>query len=223
MITLHHLDHSRSHRILWALEELGVPYDIVEHKRNPKTLLAGDSLKAIHPLGKAPVITEDGRTLAESGAILEHLAERHGGGRFAPARGTPDRDRYTYWMHYAEGSLMPYLVLALVAQRIKTAPVPFFVRPVVRGIGDKLMKTYVGLEIAKHLDYVETEIGRTPWFTGEEFSMADIQMSYPIEAATRRGGLDASRPNLWQWLQKIRARPAYQRAVERGGAVLLQE
>jgi glutathione S-transferase len=215
MITVHHLERSRSHRILWALEELGVEYEIVVYQRDPKTLLAPPALRAIHPLGKSPVITEDGRTLAESGAILEFLAARHG--KLAPAAGTDDHLRYSYWMHYAEGSLTPMLLLSLVASRIRTAPVPFFVKPVVRGVADKLMKGYVSIELVKHLDFVEAELGTSAWFAGADLSMADIQMSYPIEAAEKRAGLDASRPNLWRWLEKIRQRPAYLRALERGG------
>jgi glutathione S-transferase len=216
MITVHHLEQSRSHRIVWALEELGVEYDIKVYKRE-KTLLAPPELRAVHPLGKSPVITDGDLTLAESGAILDYLVERHGGGRLIPAPGSDERRRYTYWMHYAEGSLMPFLVLKLVARRIQSAPVPFFLRPMVKSIGGRLQVQYVDLEIARHVEYLEGELGQRSWFAGPDFTAADIQMSYPIESAISRAGVDSTRPNLWRFVEAIRARPAYQRAAERGG------
>ena len=215
MITVHHLNNSRSQRVLWLLEELGVPYEIKRYQRDPKTMLAPASLRAVHPLGKSPVITEAGLTLAESGAIIEYLAEREG--RLVPTLGSPEWKRYRYWMHYAEGSLMPPLLLKLVFDRIEKAKAPFFVRPVMRGIARTAKQSFVEPQIRLHLDYLEGELAKSTWFAGEEFSAADIQMSFPIEGAAARGGLDASRPNLIAFLERVHARPAYQRALQRGG------
>jgi glutathione S-transferase len=220
MIMVHHLERSRSQRVLWLLEELGLEYRIERYSRDPKTLLAPSTLRAVHPLGKSPVLVDGDVTVAESGAILEYLLERHGGGRMMPAAGTPEHLRYRYWMHYAEGSLMPILVLKLVALRIKTSPAPFFVRPITRSIGDRLSSGFVAPQLDRHLDFVEAELAGRPWFAGEELTCADVQMSYPVEAATARGGL-GSRPNLARFLDSVRARPAYQRALSRGGPVSL--
>jgi glutathione S-transferase len=192
-----------------------VPYEIKRYQRDKETMLAPASLKAVHPLGKSPVITEDGVTLAESGAIIEHLAEREG--RLVPARGSPEWQRYRYWMHYAEGSLMPPLLLKLVFDRLGKSKAPFFVRPIVRAIATKAKQGYVQPQIDLHLDYLEGELGKSTWFAGEDFSAADIQMSFPIEGAAARGGLDARRPRLMAFLERIHARPAYRRALERGG------
>lgn len=217
MITVHHLNNSRSQRVLWLLEELGLVYDVMRYERNPRTMLAPPELRAVHPLGKSPVISENGVTVAESGAIIEYLLERHGAGRLQPAQGTPQRLRYTYWLHFAEGSAMPYQVLKLVCDRIANAPVPFFVKPVARGISGTLFRSFVGPNIQAQLDFMEAELGRSEWFAGDEFSAADIQMSFPLEAATQRSGLDSRWPRLQAFLQKIHARPAYRRALERGG------
>ena len=217
MLTVHHLNNSRSQRVLWLLEELGVPYEVKRYQRDRKTMLAPPELKAVHPLGKSPVITDGSATLAESGAIVEYLIDRYGEGRLAPARGTPEQLRYTYWLHYAEGSAMPPLLLKLVFDRIGSAPVPFFVKPIVRTIVDKAMKGFISPQLKTHLDYMEAELGKSEWFAGTGFTAADIQMSFPIEAAASRAGLDATRPRLWAWLQRIHARPAYQRALEVGG------
>ncbi|MCJ0763239.1 glutathione S-transferase [Variovorax terrae] len=217
MITVHHLNNSRSQRVLWLLEELGLPYEIQRYQRDPQTMLAPPSLRAVHPLGKSPVITDGELTLAESGAILEYLVQRHGGGRLAPAEGSPERLRYGYWMHYAEGSAMPPLLLKLVFDRIERAPMPFFVKPVARAIAGKAKSSFIEPQIKQHLDYLEGELSKSPWFAGDEFTAADIQMSFPVEAAAVRGGLNASRPRLMDYLQRIHARPAYLRAIERGG------
>jgi len=221
MITLHHLNNSRSQRVLWLLEELGLPYEIKRYQRDPKTMLAPQALREVHPLGKSPVVTDGALTLAESGAILEYLVERHGGGRLAPAAGTPERLRYIYWMHYAEGSAMPPLLLKLVFDRIEKGPMPFLVRPVARAIAARVKSGFVEPQIAQHLDFMESELGRSAWFAGHEFSASDIQMSFPLEAAAARAGLDAGRPKLAGFLERIHARPAYQRALERGGAFQL--
>jgi glutathione S-transferase len=216
MIVVHHLNNSRSHRVLWMLEELGVPYEVKKYQRDPKTMLAPPELKRVHPLGKSPVITDGNVTLAESGAILEYLVERHGDGRFVPAA-ADDRLRYRYWMHYAEGSAMPPLLLKLIFDRVEKSPAPFFVRPVLRQIAARVKGTFVEPQIKLHLDYLEGEIAKSAWFAGDAFTAADIQMSFPVEAAGARGGLDATRPRLMDFLARIRARPAYQRALERGG------
>lgn len=217
MITVHHLNNSRSQRILWLLEELGLEYEIKRYERDPQTLLAPPELKQVHPLGKSPVITDGELTLAESGAIIEYLTDRYSQGRLAPAAGTPERLRHTYWLHYAEGSAMTPLLLKLVFHRVETAPMPFFAKPFARGISHKVQSTFIDPQITQHLDYMNNELAATGWFAGEAFSAADVQMSFPLEAAAARGGLDARWPNLTDFLQRIHARPAYQKALERGG------
>jgi glutathione S-transferase len=217
MITVHHLNNSRSQRVLWLLEELGVEYDVKRYERDPATMLAPAALRAIHPLGKSPVITDGDLTLAESGAILEYVTGRYGNGRLVPAAGTADRLRYTYWMHYAEGSAMPPLLLYLVFSRIEHGPMPFIIRPIARAIAGRAKSSFIEPQIRLHLDFMEQELGRSAWFAGGEFSAADIQMSFPIEAAAARGGLDATWPKLMGFLERIHARPAYQRALKTGG------
>ncbi len=217
MIIVHHLNNSRSQRILWLLEELDLDYDVKRYERDPKTMLAPASLRAVHPLGKSPVITDSGLTLAESGAIVEYLVDRYGNGRLAPALGTPERLRYTYWLHYAEGSAMPPLLLNLVFNQVEKGSMPFFAKPIARSIVRRVKESFIEPQIAQHLDYLETEISKTSWFVGNEFTAADIQMSFPLEAAATRAGLDASRPHLMGFLDRIHARPAYARALQRGG------
>lgn len=218
MLTVHHLNNSRSQRVLWLLEELGLPYEIVHYQRDPKTMLAPPELRRVHPLGKSPVVTTDeGLVLAESGAIVETLIERHGQGRFAPAAGSADALRYRYWLHYAEGSAMPPLLLKLIFDKIESAKMPFFIRPIAKGIAGKAKAGFVTPNIRTHLDFMEGELGKSEWFAGAEFTGADIQMSFPVEAARARGGLDNSRPRLMAWLARIHARPAYQQALARGG------
>ena len=217
MIVVHHLNNSRSQRVLWLLEELGLPYEVKPYQRDKKTMLAPPELRAVHPLGKSPVITDGGLTLAESGAILEYLADRYGAGRLAPAPGTPERLRYTYWMHFAEGSAMPPLLMKLIFDRIKSAPMPFFARPIARKVADGALGSFVLPNLGRNLDFMEGELSKGEWFAGAQFSAADVQMSFPLEAARARGGLDAKRPKLMAWLDRIHARPAYQRALERGG------
>lgn len=217
MIVVHHLNNSRSQRVLWMLEELGLEYEVKRYERDAKTMLAPPELKKVHPLGKSPVITDGDTTLAESGAILEYLAAHYGKGHFIPARGTPDRLRYTYWMHYAEGSAMPPLLLKLIFTRIERAPMPFFARPIARKIAQTALASFVEPNLRTHLDYMESELAQRTWFTGEQFTAADVQMSFPLEAARARGGLDESRPKLMAFLARIHARPSYQRALERGG------
>lgn len=217
MITVHHLNNSRSQRVLWLLEELGLEYEIERYQRDPKTMLAPPELRKVHPLGKSPVITDGAMTIAESGAILEYLVEKYGKGRLVPPEGTPERLRHRYWMHYAEGSAMPPLLMKLVFDRIETSPAPFFVRPVIRALAQRVKRTFVEPQIALHLDYLEGELAKSTWFAGDEFTTADIQMSFPIEAAAARAGLDDSRPRLAKFLERIHARPAHRRALQRGG------
>ena len=221
-ITVHHLHNSRAQRILWLLEELGQPYDVVHYQRDPQTLLAPPALKAVHPLGKSPVVQVDGEVLAESGAIIETLAERLGNGRLLPAPGTPAATRCRYWLHYAEGSAMPPLLLKLVFDRIKKAEMPFFAKPIADGIADKATASFIQPQIDQHLAFMEAELQGRDWFAGPEFTAADVQMSFPLEAAKARAGLTPqTHPRLADWLARIHARPAYQRAIERGGEYAL--
>lgn len=218
MLTVHHLNNSRSQRILWLLEELALPYEIVRYQRDAKTMLAPPELRRVHPLGKSPVVTtDDGLTLAESGAIIETVVERYGQGQLAPAAGTPEALRYRYWLHYAEGSAMPPLLLKLVFDKIENAPMPFFVKPIAKAISGKAKSGFITPQITTHLDFMEAELGKSQWFAGNDFTGADIQMSFPVEAAQARGGLNSSRPKLMAYLERIHARPTYQRALERGG------
>jgi glutathione S-transferase len=217
VIVVHHLNNSRSQRVLWLLEELGAPYEVKRYQRDPRTMLAPPELRAVHPLGKSPVIDDAGARVAESGAIIEYLVEKYGSGRLAPAPGTPERLRYRYWLHFAEGSAMPPLLLKLVFDRIEKGPMPFFVRPVARAIAGRAKSTFVQPNIERNLDFMESELGKSAWFAGGEFSAADIQMSFPLEAARARGGLDDKRSKLMAFLERIHARPAYLRALERGG------
>jgi glutathione S-transferase len=217
VITLHHLNNSRSQRIIWLLEELDLAYDIKRYQRDANTMLAPPSLRKVHPLGRSPVITDGDHTLAESGAIIEYLVERYGAGRLIPPAGSPERLRYSYWLHFAEGSAMPPLLLKLVFDKIETTPMPFFAKPVAKGISAKVKSSFIDPQITQNLDYMEKELAQKDWFAGTAFSAADIQMSFPLEAAAARGGLDESRPRLMDFLQRIHARPAYQRALARGG------
>jgi glutathione S-transferase len=217
MITVHHLNNSRSQRVLWLLEELGLPYEIRKYERDAQTMLAPPELARVHPLGKSPVITDDAVTVAESGAIIEYLVERYGNGRLAPAIGTPERLRWRYWLHFAEGSAMPPLLLKLIFEKIPQSPMPFFVKPIARGISAQVLARMVEPNLKRQLDFMEAELGHSEWFAGSDFSAADIQMSFPVEAAAQRAGLDASRPKLMAFLKRIHARPAYRRALERGG------
>ena len=202
MIRVHHLNNSRSQRVLWLLEEIGLDYEVVRYQRDAKTMLAPASLRAIHPLGKSPIIEDGSLRLAETGAIVDYLVERYGK-ELEPATGEDAHWRYRYWLHYAEGSLMPLLLLKLVVSKLRLFGWP------ARG--------FVDAQIKLHLDHLENELNQGPWFVGSEFSAADVMMSFPLEAAALQGGLNASRPNLVSFLARIHARPAYQRALNRGG------
>lgn len=217
MITVHHLENSRSQRVLWLLEELGLAFEVKRYARDPKTMLAPPELAAVHPLGKSPVITDGKVTVAESGAIVEYLLDTYGQGRLRPPAGTAEGRQFTYWLHFAEGSAMPPLLMKLVFDKVRTAPVPFFIKPVVKAIADKVTKSFIAPNLQRQFDFMEAELAKRPWFAGAKFSAADIQMSFPIEAAAARAGLEASRPRLMDWLERIHARPAYRRALEVGG------
>lgn len=217
MITVHHLENSRSQRILWLLEELGADYDIKLYERDKLSSLAPLELIQIHPLGKSPVITDGDRTVAESGAIIEYLVNTYDDGRFLPATGTPARHAYTYWMHYAEGTFMPLMIVSLIMSRIENAKVPFFAKPVARGIVKKVRDGYLNPNIKRNLDYMELALGESAWFCGDELTAADIMMSFAVEAAEVRTNLSRDYPNLQGFLERMRARPAYQAALEKGG------
>jgi len=204
MIIVHHLNNSRSQRVLWLLEELGIEYEIKFYERDPKTMLAPESLRQVHPLGKSPVITDADLTIAESGAIVEYLVDRYGNGRLVPASGTPEHVRYTYWLHYAEGSAMPLLVMRLVLNNF--------------GAGDSsVVSGFIAPQIKLHFDYIEGELRKSTWFVGEEFTAADIQMSFPLEVVAMLKEEVESQPKLKEFVERIHTRPAYKRALERGG------
>ncbi|MGF1606788.1 MAG: glutathione S-transferase [Rhodothalassiaceae bacterium] len=216
MITVHHLNNSRSQRILWLLEELGLEYDIVRYERDPETMLAPEALRAIHPLGKSPIVVDGDEVMAESGYIIERLVERYGADTLAPPANTPAHRQYRYWLHYAEGSAMLPLTLKLIFDRIEQAPVPFFIKPVMRGISGKVKSGYIDGQIALHLTYLNDALAEQDWFAGETFSAADIQLSFPLEAAKGRGDLSPY-PRLKEFLKRIHGRNAYQTALARGG------
>ena len=217
MIILHHLENSRSQRVLWLLEELALPYEVKRYERDKKTMLAPPELARVHPLGKSPVITDGDVTVAESGAIIEYLLDTYGQGRLRPQPGTAEGRRYTYWLHFAEGSAMPPLLMKLVFDKVRSAPVPFFIKPVVKGIADKVTSSFIAPNIERQLEFMESELADRPWFAGKAFTAADIQMSFPLEAAAARAGLGPSRPRLMDWLSRRHARPAYRRALKAGG------
>jgi glutathione S-transferase len=215
MLTVHHLNNSRSQRVLWLLEELGLPYEIVRYQRQAD-MRAPKDLRAIHPLGKSPVITDGGKTIAESGAIVEYIVGTYGEGRLVPAPDTPERLRYTYWLHYAEGSAMPLLLLKLLFN-IMPKRAPALLRPVVRKVSSQALTTLVNPQLKQHMSFGESELTKSEWFAGDAFTAADIQMSFPLEAAAARGGLEQGHPAAMAFLDRIHARPAYQRALEQGG------
>ena len=215
MITVHHLADSRSQRVLWLLEEMGRPYEVKRYERNPATMLAPPELKAIHPLGKSPVVDDGAVRVAETGAIVEYLLEGPQGAALRPVPGTEAGRRYTYWLHYAEGSAMTPLLLKLIFGQLPKRS-PGLVRPLVKAISGKAQDSFIDPQIASHTAYWEAELGKSEWFAGDSFSAADIMMSFPIEAGASRAPY-ADKPRLTAFLKKIHARPAYQRALERGG------
>ena len=216
MITVHHLNNSRSQRILWLLEELGQEYEIRKYERDAETMRAPASLRAVHPLGKAPIVTDGDVTLAESGAITEYLVDRYGPD-LKPEAGSEAQRRYTYWLHFAEGSAMPPLLVKLVVDQIAKAKMPFFAKPIARSIVTRLNGGFVQPEIDSIFGFVDAELSGRDWFAGDTFSAADIQMSFPLEAAAARGGVGQTYPSIQAWLDRIHNRAAYARALERGG------
>ena len=216
MIIVHHLEHSRSQRVLWLLEELGLDYEVRRHARDPRTMLAPPALRAVHPLGKSPVVDAGDIRVAETGAIFEHLLETHdGAGQLSPARGTPERRALTYWLHYAEGSAMPPLLMKLVFQRLPENA-PFLVRPFVGFVSKRAETGFVDPQLKTHIDYWDNTLADTGWFAGADFSAGDIMMSFPLEAAASRMDL-SGHGNIKAFLDRIHARAAYQKALERGG------
>ncbi len=203
MLEVHHLNNSRSQQVLWLLEELELPYELVKYQRNPQTNLAPEEMKAIHPLGKSPVIRDDGRIVIESGAIIEYIVRRHGKGRLAPAESSPDWPDYLQLMHYAEGSAMLPVMMKLYLSRLGEAGKPL--EPRVMG------------EFENHFGHLETELGAKPFFLGSELSAADIHLSFPVQTGRLLFGFDKF-PRLAGFLERVQARPAYRRALERGGA-----
>jgi glutathione S-transferase len=202
LIIVHHLENSRSQRILWLLEELEMPYEVRRYERDRKTMLAPPELKRVHPLGKSPVIEDEGRVLAETGAIVEYLVEK-AGGRLGPPGNRDSVLRYRHFLHYAEGSMMPPLLALLVVNRL--------------GLLGRPARAPVQAMLDSHLDWLDTELAERAWFAGDEFTAADVMMSFPLEASRHRAGLDESRPNLIDWLERIHARPAYAAALRQGG------
>lgn len=216
MIIVHHLNNSRSQRVLWLLEELGLPYEVRRYERDGKTQLAPSELKTIHPLGKSPVLDDGDVRVAETGAIIEYLLETYGEGRLKPEAGTAEARRYTYWLHYAEGSAMTPLLLKLVFGALPQRS-PFFVRGVVKAVAGKVQEGFIDPQIVSHVAYWEAELGRNAWFAGTEFTAADIMMSFPLEAGGSRVPYGPDKGHIRAFLQRIHARPAYQRALARGG------
>ncbi|CCK76386.1 Glutathione S-transferase-like protein [Oleispira antarctica RB-8] len=217
MITLHHLNNSRSQRIIWLLEELKLEYVIEFHKRDAKTYLAGDSLKGIHALGKSPVISDDktGMTLAESGAIIEYLVQTYGA-HLMPEQGSAAYWQYLYWLHFSEGSLMPPMVMNLVLSKVKDSPMPFFVKPIAKKIADQIVKQFSGPNIKRSLEFIEEHLSKNTWFCGDQLTGADVQMSFPLEASAARGMVDQY-PNILAYVKRFQALPAYQAALAKGG------
>jgi len=221
MITVHHLNNSRSQRILWLLEELGTPYEVKRYERDLETMRGPATLKAVHPLAKSPVITDTGAegeiTVAESGAIIDYLVRRYGKETLTPAEDTTAYRDYIYWLHFAEGSLMPPLLMRLVFEKVKTSPMPFFIKPVAKMIANKVMSDFVSPEIKHTMDFIEGYLADHEWFAGESLSGADIQMSFPLEASVARGAIGEQYPQIHAYVKRFQARTAYLRALEKGG------
>lgn len=216
MITVHHLNNSRSQRILWLLEELGLDYEIKRYERDAKTQLAPQSLRDVHPLGKSPVISDGDVVVAESGAIVEYLIQTYGGEAMQFTLGSETLRNYQYWMHYAEGSLMPFMVMKLIFDKIKTGPMPFFVRPIAKAIANEVMKAYVGPNIKSNMEFINQHLAGKEFFVGDSLSGADVQMLFPLEAAAANGAT-ADYPHITDYVKRMHARTAYQTVLEKGG------
>ena len=215
MITVHHLNNSRSQRILWMLEEIGQDYQVKHYQRDKQTQLAPKELFNVHPLGKSPVITDGEITVAESGAIIEYLAQTYAK-QMIPQNNTEAYRQYIYWLHFSEGSLMPQLLLKLVFDKIKTAPMPFFVKPIAKGIANKVLNGYTLPNIKNNMDFIESHLAQSKWFAGEIFTGADIQMSFPLEASMARVNTDAH-PHTKAFVDRIHALDNYKKALVKGG------
>ncbi len=226
-LVVHHLETSRSQRILWLLEELGAPYELKVYQRDKATRLAPPELKSIHPLGKSPVVTDDGAVIAESAVIIEYIVEKFGHlgtgelAHLVPAPGTPAYWQAKYWMHYAEGSLMNWLVMKLVFSTIPTRPMPFFAKPIARGLCQKVQATLIDPNLQNSLDFIEGHLAKSVWFAGPDITMADFQMSFAIEALLARSTESGRYPHIAAYHKRMRARPAYQRAEAKGGPTLM--
>lgn len=222
MITLHHLNNSRSQRIIWLLETLGIDYQIKHYQRDAKTTLAPAELKKIHPLGKSPVITDGDKVIAESGLIIEYLCETYGKDQAFMGN---DENRWDikYWLHYSEGSLMPLMVMKLVFDKIKSAPKPFFIKPIANAIVDKAMSSYAEPNIANNIAYIEQHLANNiqqnkAYICGKELTAADFQMIFPLEAlAAKQKNIAEQQPNIYAYVKRIHALPAYQKALKEGG------
>ncbi len=219
MITVHHLENSRSQRVLWLLEELGAAYDIKRYERDKVTSLAPPELKKIHPLGKSPVVEHDGQIIAETGAIMEYLVDQHGGA-LAPPPDAQNYQQYKYWMHAAEGSYASVMVMSLLLNRMEAAPMPFFAKPIARKLTKGVRDGYLDHTMKALFDYADATLGKTEWLAGDDFSAADIIMSFPFEGLASRGNI-ALYKNISAFLNRIHVRPAYQTAVEKGGPYAL--
>ncbi|TDR22773.1 glutathione S-transferase [Marinicella litoralis] len=218
MLTVHHLNNSRSQRILWLLEELGVEYEIKFYARNAETMLAPDELKAVHPLGKSPVVTDGDQVLAESGAIIDFLGHKYGKGEWVPRRNSKKYQPYMYWLHYAEGSLMSPMLLKIVFDKVKSSKMPFFVKPIAHGIANKVLSSFVTPNLKTHFQYVEDHLAANEYFAGDSITGADIQMSFPLEASVAKGGITKeSHPHIVKFVKSFQARPAYTKALAKGG------
>jgi glutathione S-transferase len=214
MIVVHHLNNSRSQRVLWLLAELGLPYEIKPYQRDSQTMLAPPELRAVHPLGKSPVITDGDITVAETGAIVEYLLDTYGQGRLIPPPGTAERRAYTYWLHYAEGSAMPPFLMRLVFSRV-ALNAPALMKPVAKGLADGAINGFIDPQIKHQMAWWEATLTKTAWFAGDAFTAADIMMSFPAEISSRVG--TDGFPQVAKFVETIHARPAYQKALERGG------
>ena len=217
MITLHYLNNSRAQRILWILEELELDYEIKTYERDPITIMAPDSLLKVHPLGKSPVITDDQTqiTLAESGAIIEYLVDTYSSDLLKPSKQQPAYWQYVYWLHYAEGSLMPPLLMSLVFNKMKEAKMPFFIKPIAKMLVNKVMGAFVSPNLKKHMSYMDAHLAKNTWFTGEQFTAADIQMSFPLEASLARG-MTGQYPHIEAYVARFQSRAAYKKALNAG-------
>ncbi len=218
MLTVHHLNNSRSHRIIWLLEELSVQYEIKYYQRDPKTMLAPPAYKELHPLGTAPIISDDDLTITESGAVMEYLLYKYGQNRLKPLPGTPEWINYNFWMHFAEGSLMPILFLRLVIDIIYQKS-PFFVKPITKSIKSRTNHMMINPRLTKQMNFIESTLEKNAWLAGNEFSAADIQMAIPLLWASSIKDLYKNKPKITNYIERLKSRPAFTRTIEKGGPI----